>query len=812
MIPSTRTDNRQGFACRFLFVLFVILFVQAPRAHAAAQTSLVVSSESGDYVGAGLNYNYSASSGSYSVQRNVRNGVTVTFTTFGGQTWKMDFAAPGNVPLTPGVWLSASTFSGDPALAGLSISAFGRSCTETAGSFQVKQVTYGSTGNVTAFWATFAQHCNGSAAILSGDLRYRADLPVFITAPPAIRAIRGEEVFFDVQAGGSSTGALLLSTSALPAGATFGDNGNRTGSFDWLTTPDQLGDHVLTFYATNSLGATDSAVSVIQVSGLTDLRTESDPDDIVGQGASAALSSEDAAFNAREENGAVIVTVTSTTMAQTWTLTFAGPDGAPLATGDYLDAGALPNPGSGRPGLSISCDGRACSDLTGEFHVRELVRDASGILCFRARFEQRCGGSPSALRGEIRVNAAVPIDISAPYGMTVDPGQFITFYVLATDPFFSALSLSAAGLPQGASFTDYGDNSGLFTWMPGTTQSGLHRITFTAADGNGGAESVTTLIDVTGTAVLPPVAVVGGPYSGETGTMLSFDGSASSSPDGNLIGASWDFGDGATASGLTAQHTYAAPGSYRVLLTVCNASLCASDSTVATITSPPLPPVPPPPTVLASRAFAGPGDNPLRLNTGKPHHSIVLEPVNASWALTSLDFGSIILISEGTGQVSQIGGSVRMSSGGDRDGNGVPDVEATFTTADLRTLLSQVSGKVDLPFRIQGVLRTGEMVYADFHLMVWGGADKLNNARVTVTSTGSEIHFALEQPGFVRIQLFDLMGRPAATLLEESVGAGEHVVPAQRRGAAGGPMAAGVYFYRMETPDGISAGHVVIAR
>ena len=49
---------------------------------------------------------------------------------------------------------------------------------------------------------------------------------------------------------------------------------------------------------------------------------------------------------------------------------------------------------------------------------------------------------------------------------------------------------------------------------------------------------------------------------------LSVDASASSDPDGTVAQHVWDFGDGGSATGATASHTYAAPGSYLVRLTV----------------------------------------------------------------------------------------------------------------------------------------------------------------------------------------------------------------------------------------------------
>ncbi len=60
-----------------------------------------------------------------------------------------------------------------------------------------------------------------------------------------------------------------------------------------------------------------------------------------------------------------------------------------------------------------------------------------------------------------------------------------------------------------------------------------------------------------------------GPYTGTVDVPITFDGSGSLDPDGDSITAyDWDFGDGATGTGVAPSHSFAAAGIYTVRLTV----------------------------------------------------------------------------------------------------------------------------------------------------------------------------------------------------------------------------------------------------
>jgi len=68
---------------------------------------------------------------------------------------------------------------------------------------------------------------------------------------------------------------------------------------------------------------------------------------------------------------------------------------------------------------------------------------------------------------------------------------------------------------------------------------------------------------------LLPVAVIQNePKQGYAPLTVSFDGSQSKSPHGDIVSYEWDFGDGASSQGKQILHTYTSPGEYTVTLKV----------------------------------------------------------------------------------------------------------------------------------------------------------------------------------------------------------------------------------------------------
>ncbi len=120
------------------------------------------------------------------------------------------------------------------------------------------------------------------------------------------------------------------------------------------------------------------------------------------------------------------------------------------------------------------------------------------------------------------------------------------------------------------------------------TTPGTYSVTLTVTDDRGAQTFVQQSV-TTGTPNLPPVPSF--TYSA-TNTVVNFDATGSTDPDGTIASYSWDFGDGNTATGATPQHDFVNTGSYLVTLTVTdNDGASSSTSQLVSVSTPNIPPV-----------------------------------------------------------------------------------------------------------------------------------------------------------------------------------------------------------------------------
>jgi PKD repeat protein len=114
-------------------------------------------------------------------------------------------------------------------------------------------------------------------------------------------------------------------------------------------------------------------------------------------------------------------------------------------------------------------------------------------------------------------------------------------------------------------FGDGTDGSGPATMSHTYVSGGTYSVTLTVTDNGGAKSSQSNNVTVNNPANTPPVASF---VPNCTGLTCSFDGSASSDPDGTIASYAWSFGDGTAGSGATVSHTFAAANTYLVTLIV----------------------------------------------------------------------------------------------------------------------------------------------------------------------------------------------------------------------------------------------------
>lgn len=91
-------------------------------------------------------------------------------------------------------------------------------------------------------------------------------------------------------------------------------------------------------------------------------------------------------------------------------------------------------------------------------------------------------------------------------------------------------------------------------------------------------------------------------------------------------------------------------------------------------------------------------------------------------------------------------------------------------------------------------------------------ATRLLGNRPNPFNPGTVIHFELAQAGAVSLDVFDVGGRRLRQLVAGPLAAGAHTAGWDGRDASGRPVAAGVYFYRLQTAEAQDIGSMVLVK
>lgn len=218
------------------------------------------------------------------------------------------------------------------------------------------------------------------------------------------------------------------------------------------------------------------------------------------------------------------------------------PDDDPLTYDwDYGDGTVAPNGGPNAPHTYAD---------NGSFTATVTVRDDHGHA--------------STASAEVTVHN-IPPSVSAVAGATVLQGEAYSASGSFTDP----------GADVFTGSVNWGDGSTAPLALSGNNFSLSHTYasagTFTATvsitDDDGGTGTTSAVVTVINS---PPVAVAGGPYAGNEGSVIAFNASGSSDRDGDPLTFDWSFGDGTVApnSGSTPAHAYADNGTFTATVTV----------------------------------------------------------------------------------------------------------------------------------------------------------------------------------------------------------------------------------------------------
>lgn len=287
-----------------------------------------------------------------------------------------------------------------------------------------------------------------------------SDLAPTVTAPATQTVTEGDLLSFVVTAADADLEAISsLVATGLPTGATFTPNGTYTsGTFTWTPTAGQAGQYDVVFTAANALTGSASTHIMVLGSDLGPVSIASIDDISVAEGGSATLN-----------------------------VSVSDPDSGTI----NLSASGLPAFATLNPPTTSTGTGSLQTTIT-------IAPGAGTAGSYPVTLTATSGSETDTEEFTITVTGeqnAVPV-VEAPDTRTVDEGQMLTFTVTATDADADTVALTASGMPTGAAFTDHGDNSGTFTWTPGSEQSGTYTVTFTGDDGNGGTDTDVTVITV----------------------------------------------------------------------------------------------------------------------------------------------------------------------------------------------------------------------------------------------------------------------------------------------------------------------------
>jgi PKD repeat protein len=262
---------------------------------------------------------------------------------------------------------------------------------------------------------------------------------------------------------------------------------------------------------------------------------------------------------------------------------------------------ASPNPAT--VGDSVQFNATASSDPDGTIASYEWDLDGNGS------FETATGATPTASKtytgpGTVAVKLRVTDNNGATAVTTVSlvvGNPPVARFTATPNPALvgQTVTFDATGSSEsGGTITSYAwdlDNDGQFDDATGVTASGsfaaagTYTVRLSVTDNRGAKDTTSVTVTVNNSPPanqLPVASFTAAPNPAQTGQTVQFNASASSDPDGTIASYAWDLdndGQFDDATGVTASHTFLAPGVHTVRLLVTD-NRNATDTATATVT------------------------------------------------------------------------------------------------------------------------------------------------------------------------------------------------------------------------------------
>jgi hypothetical protein len=687
-----------------------------------------------------------------------------------------------------------------------------------------------------------------------------------VVSAPALRDVTaGSNLNFTVNASDADGDAITsLDVSGLPSGATFTPNGSNTSAiFSWTPGDGDAGEYDVQFTASNSLSG--AAVTHIHVESAPTLAITPIDDVTVAEGASISVP-----VNASGVPGAVVTltaslptfatlnppgtgtgsvnttitvdpptgstgthhaSVTATSLGVSVTETFdiivtggtgtenhaptlIAPASATVAVGSTLNFDVTATDPDGDhvelfgsalpPGSTFHDNG----DNTGTFGWSPIAGQAGTHLASFSGNDGR-GGSGSAST-TITVTDVVSENhaptVSAPATQQTDEGVNLSFTVTASDQDGDHVALSATSLPSTAAFSDQGDDTGIFSWTPGSTESGVYNVIFVGDDGRGGTASATTTITVND---------VGGGGGG---------GGAGEVPGKACLIASFQSRNGTTCFRIRPVN-----GSFDLRDVVLSSiTFVFHGASVAALNDG---------SRIELHCRGGGGgdgddaDDAVALHLGFDH------PSGDDGDDEDRDCGGVVCGEHG-GNDNRPESDHPTGSGATCDTLGI---RACFSTEALLGVLAGAKMPCDLVnAEIHATLTSGATVVATFGKHGHEdegegdedkdkdrdkGKDKDHDAQAGNDTRGlnpkarpnplnpkTELSFTMSREGRVRVMVYDMQGRLVKTLLDDVRAVGEQRLSWDGSNARSEKVASGVYFFRIQAPEGEVIHRVAVVK